>query len=111
MRKLLFLLAAAAFGGALATDVATAGHAARAYLCWTAMGGYTDCARLPSGYRSPGVRRPNCNNVRNYSDRSEFVLTRRRIAALAAMGVRTDTMAPGAWAEIQAKCKKPRKYW
>jgi hypothetical protein len=61
---------------------------------------------LPAGYRIPGVKRPTCCNVRDDSDRSEFVLTRRRIAALAAQGVRTDTMAPGAWAEVQAVCKK-----
>jgi hypothetical protein len=48
--------------------------------------------------------------VRHDSDRSEFLQTRRRIAALAAQGVRTDTMAPGAWAEIQAVCQKHRKH-
>lgn len=107
MRKLLILLAAAALGGALAThDSATAGHAGKAYLCWTAMAGYTDCDWLPVGYRIPGVKRPNCCDVRHDSDRSEFVLTRGHISALAAQGVRTDTMAPGAWAEIQAVCKK-----
>jgi hypothetical protein len=100
--------------GALATllsavavnDTATAGHAAKSYLCWTAIGGFTDCDWLPAGYRIPGVKRPTCCNVRGDSDRSEFYLTRRQIGALAAQGVRVDTMVPGAWAEIQAVCKK-----
>jgi hypothetical protein len=52
------------------------------------------------------VRHPNCCNVRNDSDRVEFVLTRGRIRALAAQGVRVDTMAPGAWAQLQAVCRK-----
>jgi len=43
---------------------------------------------LPRGYHVPGVRHPNCCNVRNDSDRVEFVLTRGRIRALAAQGVR-----------------------
>lgn len=107
MRKLLILLGAAALCGALAThDTATAGHAGKAYLCWTAMGGYTDCDWLPAHYRIPGVKRPNCCDVRDDSDRSEFVLTSGHIRALAAQGVRTDTMAPGAWAENQAVCRK-----
>ena len=108
MRKIFVLFSAlAALTGAVAVnDAATAGHAPRAYLCWTAVGGFTDCASLPAGYRVPGVKRPTCCNVRGDSDRSEFVLTRRQIRALAAQGVRVDTMVPGAWAEIQAVCKK-----
>jgi hypothetical protein len=111
MRKLLILLgAAAALGGTVAVnDAATAGQAPKAYVCWTAVGGFTDCDWLPVGYYVPGVKRPTCCDVPN-TDRSEFTLTRRRIAALAAQGVRTDTMAPGAWAEIQAVCKKHRKH-
>lgn len=60
----------------------------------------------PAHYRIPGVKRANCCDVRADSDRSDFVLTRRQIMALAAQGVRTDTMAPGAWAEIQPVCRK-----
>jgi hypothetical protein len=30
----------------------------------------------------------------------------RRLLVLAAQGVRTDTMVPGAWAQLQAVCKK-----
>jgi hypothetical protein len=111
MRKFLILLVALGFAGTLATvDGATAGKAGKAYLCWTAMGGYTDCAWLPRGYHIPGVPRANCRNVRADSDRVEFYLTRRRIASLARQGVRTDTMAAGAWAEIQAVCKRHRKH-
>lgn len=107
MRKILTLLGALALCGlAAGNDAADAGHAPRTYVCWTAMGGYTDCDWLPAGYYVPGVRRPNCSNVRADSDRSEFYLTRRRIRALAMQGVRVDTMAPGAWAELQAVCKK-----
>lgn len=110
MRKLLILLGASASlcGGVAVNDAATAGHAAKAYVCWTAIGGFTDCDWLPRGYRIPGVKRATCCDVRHNSDRSDFVLTRRRIAALAAQGVRTDTMVPGAWAEIHAVCKKHR---
>jgi len=113
MRRLLILLGAAAAlcGGVAVNGPATAGHAAKAYVCWTAVGGFTDCDWLPVGYRIPGVKRATCRDVRHDSDRSEFVLTRRRIAALAAQGVRTDTMGPGASAEIQAVCKRHRKYW
>lgn len=107
MRKFLVLFVAAAlFGLASAHQAADAGHAPKTYVCWTAVGGFTDCDWLPAGYRIPGVKRATCCDVRHDSDRSEFVLTRRRIAALAAQGVRTDTMAPGAWAEVQAVCKK-----
>ena len=110
MRRLLILLGAAAAlcGGITVNGPATAGHAAKAYVCWTAVGGFTDCDWLPVGYRIPGVKRATCRDVRHDSDRSEFVLTRRRIAALAALGVRTDTMGPGAAAEIQAVCKRHR---
>ncbi len=108
MRNIFVLLGAlAALLGAVAVnDAATAGHAPKAYVCWTAIGGFTDCDWLPAGYHIPGVKRATCCDVRQDSDRSEFVLTRRRIAALAAQGVRVDTMVPGAWAEIQAVCKK-----
>ena len=86
MRKLLILLGASASlcGGVAVNDAATAGHAAKAYVCWTAIGGFTDCDWLPRGYRIPGVKRATCCDVRHDSDRSDFVLTRRRIAALAA---------------------------
>lgn len=96
-RNIFVLLGAlAALLGAVATnDTATAGHAPKAYVCWTAVGGFTDCDWLPRSYRIPGVRRATCADVRHDSDRSEFVLTRRRIAALAAQGVRVDTMGPG----------------
>ncbi len=107
MRKLSILLGAAALCGlAAGNDTADAGHAPKTYVCWTAVGGHTDCDWLPRGYRVPGVKRATCCSVRGDSDRVDFVLTRRRIAALAAQGVRTDTMAPGAWAGLQAKCKK-----
>jgi hypothetical protein len=110
MRRLLILLGAAtALCGAVAANgAATAGDAPKAYVCWTAVGGFTDCDWLPVGYRIPGFKRATCYHVRHDSDRSKFVLTGRRIAALAAQGVRTDTMAPGAWTEIQAVCKKHR---
>jgi hypothetical protein len=111
MRSFLALLVAAALVGlAGAHQAADAGHARKApvktYVCWTAVGGFTDCDWLPRHYRVPGVKRATCSNVRADSDRVDFVLTRRIIAALAAQGVRTDTMAPGAWAGLQAVCKK-----
>ena len=111
MRKFLILFGAILLGGLLAGHgTADARRGAKAYVCWTAMGGYTDCDALPRGYRIPGVRRPHCADVRHDSDRSEFYLTRRQIRALAAQGVRTDTMAPGAWAEVQAVCKKKKHH-
>ncbi len=112
MRNIFVVLGAlAALLGAVAVnDTATAGHAPKAYVCWTAVGGFTDCDWLPAGYRIPGVKRPTCCNVRGDSDRSAFLLTRRQIRALAAQGVRVDTMVPGAWAEVQAVCKKHRKH-
>jgi hypothetical protein len=85
---------------------ASAGGSGSTYVCWTATGGYTDCAWLPRGYHVPGVRHPHCCDVRHDSDRVEFALTRGRIRALAAQGVRVDTMAPGAWAQLQAVCRK-----
>jgi hypothetical protein len=111
MRSFLALFIAAALVGlAGAHQAADAGHARKAavktYVCWTSVGGFTDCDWLPRHYRVPGVKRATCCNVRADSDRVEFVLTRRIIAALAAQGVRTDTMAPGAWAGLQAVCKK-----
>lgn len=107
MRKGLILLGAAALCAMAAGNTdATAGRAGKAYVCWTANLGYTDCDWLPRGYHIPGVRRASCRDVRHDSDRSEFVLTRRRIHALAAQGVRIDTIPPGAWAEIQSVCKK-----
>jgi hypothetical protein len=111
MRKLLVLFVAAAlFGLTGAHQSAEAGHGRKApvktYICWGSVAGHTDCAWLPRGYRVPGVKRPTCCNVRGDSDRVDFVLTRRIIAALAAQGVRTDTMVPGAWAGLQAVCKK-----
>src|ERR1700742_3499824 len=98
MRKGLVLPAAAAalMTFSAADTGANARHAGKAYLCWTAWGGYTDCDWLPAGYHIAGVRRPNCRDVPHNSDRSEFVLTRRQIRALAAQGVRIDTMASGA---------------
>lgn len=110
MRNIFVVLGALAvlLGAVAVDDTATAGHAPRAYICWTAVGGFTDCAQLPAGYRIPGVKRPTCCNVRGDSDRSAFLLTGRQIRALAAQGVRVDTMAPGAWAEVQAVCKKKR---
>ena len=112
MRNIFVVLGAlAALLGAVAiNDTATAGHAAKAYVCWAAIGGFTDCDWLAAGYRIPGVKRPTCCNVRGDSDRSAFYLTRRQIRALAAHGVRVDTMVPGAWAEVQALCKKHRKH-
>lgn len=111
MRKMICALGAVGFAMLAAGSVgANAGHAPKAYVCWTATGGYTDCDWLPAGYRIPGVKRPTCCNVRGDSDRSPFVLTRRTIRALAAQGVRVDTMAPGAWAEVQAVCKKSHKH-
>ena len=112
MRNIFVLVGALAalFGVVSVNDTATAGHAPKAYVCWTAIGGFTDCDWLPAGYRIPGVKRPTCCNVRGDSDRSAFLLTRRQIGALAAQGVRTDTMVPGAWAEVQAVCKKHRKH-
>jgi hypothetical protein len=108
MRNIFIVLGALAalFGVVAINDTATAGNAPKAYLCWTAVGGFTDCDWLPAGYRIPGVKRPTCCNVREDSDRSAFLLTRRQIRSLAAQGVRVDTMVPGAWAEIQAVCKK-----
>ncbi|MEI9901173.1 MAG: hypothetical protein WDN31_14670 [Hyphomicrobium sp.] len=107
MRKGLILMGAAALCALVpGYSGASAHHAPKAYVCWTSTGGFTDCDWLPPGYRIPGVRPANCSDVRHDSDRSEFVLTRRRIRALVAQGVRTDTMAPGAWAEVQAVCKK-----
>jgi hypothetical protein len=107
MRKLLVLFVAAAlFGLAGAHQAADAGHAPKTYVCWGSVGGATDCDWLPRHYRVPGVKRATCCNVRGDSDRVDFVLTRRIIAALAAQGVRTDTMVPGAWAQLQAVCKK-----
>ncbi len=111
MRKVLCLLALAALSTFAAGSFgATAGHAPKAYVCWTSVLGSTECDALPVAYRVPGVKRPTCCNVRADSDRSEFVLTRRIIRALAAQGVRVDTMAPGPWAEIQAVCKKRHKH-
>ena len=112
MPKILVLLAAAAAicGTVAVNGMATAGTARGPYVCWTAVGGFVDCDRLPIGYGVPGVRHPTCDDVRHDSDRSDFVLTRRRIAALAAQGVRVDTMAPGAWAELQANCKKQHNH-
>ena len=111
MRKLLVLfVAAAVFGFAGAHQAADAGHARKApvktYVCWASVADSTDCDWLPRHYRVPGVKRATCCNVRGDSDRVDFVLTRRIIAALAAQGVRTDTMVPGAWAQLQAVCKK-----
>ena len=107
MRKLLVLFVAAAlFGLAGAHQAADAGRAAQTYVCWGSVGGFTDCDWLPRHYRVPGVKRATCCNVRGDSDGVDFVLTRRIIAALAAQGVRTDTMVPGAWAQLQAVCKK-----
>ena len=107
MRTLLVALSVLALAGtATLNNSANAGGSGSTYLCWTAIGGYTDCAWLPRGYHIPGVRHANCRDVRHDSDRIEFALTHRRIAALAAQGVRTDTMAPGAWAELQAVCRK-----
>ncbi len=107
MRKLLVLFVAAAlFGLAGAHQAADAGHAPKTYVCWGSVGGFTECDWLPRHYRVPGVKRATCCNVRGDSDRVDFVLTRRIIAALAAQGVRTDTMVPGAWAQLQAVCKK-----
>jgi len=107
MRKALYLLAGVL---ACSTTIGASGviarPAAKAYVCWTAVGGFNDCDWLPRHYRVPGVKRPTCCNVRADSDRSPFILTRRIIRALAAQGVRVDTMAPGAAAEIQAVCKK-----
>ncbi len=76
MRNIFVVLGAlAALLGAVAiNDTATAGHAAKAYVCWTAIGGFTDCDWLPAGYRIPGVKRPTCCDVRGDSDRSAFVL-------------------------------------
>ena len=88
------------------SNSARAGGAGGAYVCWIATGGFNDCAWLPRGYHVPGVRHPNCCDVRHDSNRIEFALTRGRIRALAAQGVRTDTMAPGAWAQLQAVCRK-----
>lgn len=112
MRKCLLLLGAIALCSLFAGNgTADAGPAPKAYyICWTATAGYNDCTALPPWYRIPGVRRPTCCNVRADTDRSEFYLTRRQIRALAAQGVRVDTMAPGAWAQVQAVCKKHRKH-
>ena len=107
MRKLLVLfIAAALFGLAGAHQAADAGHVPKTYVCWGSVGGFTECDWLPRHYRVHGVKRATCCNVRGDSDRVDFVLTRRIIAALAAQGVRTDTMVPGAWAQLQAVCKK-----
>ena len=107
MRTLLVALGVLAFAGAVALhNSATAGGNGRDFVCWTAIGGYTDCDWLPRSYYVPGVRRACCRDVRHDSDRVEFVLTRRRIAALAAQGVRVDTMAPTHWAQLQAVCRK-----
>lgn len=109
MRKSIILMAATVLCALAANTGATARHAAGAYVCWTATGGFTDCDWLPKHYRIPGVRRATCHDVRHDSDRSEFVLTRGRIRALALQGVRVDTMAPGHWAEVQAVCRKHRR--
>ena len=107
MRTLLIALGVLALaGGAALNNSAKAGGAGGAYVCWTATGGFTDCDWLPRGYHVPGVKRANCGDVRHDSDRVEFVLTPRRIRALAAQGVRVNTMAPGAWAQLQAVCRK-----
>ena len=107
MRTLLVALGILALVGApTLNNTAKAGGAGSTYVCWTATGGYTDCDWLPRHYHVPGVRHAHCCNVRHDSDRVEFVLTRGRIRALAAQGVRTDTMAPGAWAQLQAVCRK-----
>lgn len=110
MRKLFALVGAAALL-ALGTQAADAGHkikkvVAKTYICWGSVEGHTDCAALPKRYFVPGVKRPTCCNVRGDTDRAEFILTRKRIAALAAQSIKTDTMAPGAAAGLQAVCKK-----
>jgi hypothetical protein len=112
MPKCLLLLGAIALCSLFAGGgTANAGTPAKAYyICWTSVAGNTDCAALPRWYRIPGVRRPTCCNVRADSDRSEFYLTRRQIRALAAQGVRIDTMAPGAWAQVQAVCKRKHHF-
>ena len=113
MRKILFVLAAAALGALSTVGTASAGHAhkhkhvVQTYVCWTAVAGHTDCDWLPPRYFVPGVTKPTCCDVRHHdTDRTEFVLTKRIIRALAHQGVRVDTMAPGAWAQLQAVCKK-----
>ena len=108
MRKIFALIGAATLL-ALGAQAADAGHkikhvAAKTYICWGSVEGHTACAWLPKRYFVPGVGRPTCCNVRGDTDRVEFVLTRKRIAALAAQGV--NTMAPGAAASLQAVCKK-----
>ena len=49
MRSIFVLVGALAvlFGVVAVNDPATAGHAPTAYICWTALGGFTDCAQLP----------------------------------------------------------------
>ena len=95
---------AALLGAVAVNDTATAGHALDRRRRLHRL-------RLATGRLShPGRQAPHCCNVRGDSDRSAFYLTRRQIRALSAQGVRTDTMVPGAWAEVQAVCKKHRKH-
>lgn len=71
------LAAAAAVVFCLALPNAASAGSRADYICWTGLGGGTDCANLPAGWRIPGVRTPI-----NRSGRVSFTLTRSRIAAL-----------------------------
>jgi len=87
-------------GLSMITSSANAGQ--RTYvICWTGVGGYSECVNLPKYYRLPGIKKPSIPD-----GTVSFTLTRMIINCLKPY---TDTsgMYPGQEATIYAPKRTP----